>query len=173
MKIQAGKFYRTRDGRKVGPIEPYHGMAKALYPYVFGQYRWTEEGTSGNLTIMDLVAEWIDPAAMVELPADVTPWAGGDCPVDPHAYVSVWLRGAAPNPPRAAHDLEWRHTGHADDIIGYRVLWAPAVKRSGEVWVNIYPGLASAFITREQAEERAGLARIACVRVEWTEGDGL
>ena len=53
----------------------------------------------------------------------------------------------------------------------------PEPKRSGEVWVNIY-AIESAmhfngYTTREQADYNALSKRLACVRVTWTEGDGL
>jgi hypothetical protein len=72
MQIEAGKFYRTRDGRKVGPISHYstspskHWTAPELegawapYWYADGQF-WPEgaeskPGTEGR----DLVEEWAD-----------------------------------------------------------------------------------------------------------------
>jgi len=70
LKIEAGKFYRTRDGRKVGPIERMRG----LDPYVWrgridGAFRssslWQESGLNSPKfspeSDLDLVAEW--PAA--------------------------------------------------------------------------------------------------------------
>ena len=44
----------------------------------------------------------------------------------------------------------------------------------GECWANIYPaGTPAAHSTREQADKHAGHDRIACVRVEYEEGEGL
>lgn len=176
MKIQAGKFYRTRDGRKVGPMRNSDRGSSGAYPFVAthtGQ-SWTADGhywVSGTLpSPADLIAEW------VELPADVTPWAGGDCPVNPEAYVLVWRRGRVPLRIEA-RTIRWDNTGSDGDIIGYQVLWAPAVKRSGERWVNIfiYDGgkeYGVFYHTRAQADaDDAG--RIACIHMTWTEGDGL
>lgn len=66
LKIKAGRFYKTRDGRKVGPMSAWHGLGS-------GEYHWTnvddpekgrlwrEDGTSGRLMPEhDLIAEWID-----------------------------------------------------------------------------------------------------------------
>lgn len=51
----------------------------------------------------------------------------------------------------------------------------PEPKRSGEVWVNIYPGGIAHYVcgTRLEADQAAADTRIACVRVPWTEGEGL
>lgn len=43
-----------------------------------------------------------------------------------------------------------------------------------EMWVNCYPGLSSyGYPTRAQADAHAAPYRIACVRVVYTEGEGL
>lgn len=80
MKIEAGKFYRTRDGRKVGPIERGHYPTPSRYWQAPGgaitapsgrgllQY-WTDDGQywprespnwSEDSAAVDLVAEWSD-----------------------------------------------------------------------------------------------------------------
>lgn len=46
--------------------------------------------------------------------------------------------------------------------------------RKGEYWVNIYPDRAGLpQETRELADAFAKKDRLACIRLEWTEGDGL
>lgn len=45
--------------------------------------------------------------------------------------------------------------------------------KSGELWVNIYPNRAHNYETKKLADEYADSDRLACVRVEWTEGEGL
>lgn len=48
------------------------------------------------------------------------------------------------------------------------------VPQRGECWVNIYPiGVPATHHTKEQADEYARSDRIACVRVEYEEGEGL
>ena len=37
-------------------------------------------------------------------------------------------------------------------------------------WVNVYP---TTHVTREEADERALPSRIACIRIEFEEGEGL
>lgn len=76
------------------------------------------------------------------------------------------------------HDsvLEWNHEGERPfpgksilDLINI-----PEPKRSGEVWVNFYPnGNSGVCSSREYADKCAYVGRLACVRVPWTEGDGL
>jgi hypothetical protein len=56
-----------------------------------------------------------------------------------------------------------------------RIYNAPAPKRKFVRWVNMYEGTDN-FKTRENADDDAqsfGDKRIACVRVEFEEGDGL
>lgn len=48
------------------------------------------------------------------------------------------------------------------------------VPERGECWVNIYPDdIPNAHPTRERADRHARHGRIACVRVEYEEGEGL
>ncbi|MGF0520616.1 hypothetical protein ACQEDT_03815 [Agrobacterium pusense] len=68
LKIEAGKFYKTRDGRKVGPVrlKATHGSDG---PYrIDGLWNYLENGLVGSISNGDhkddLIAEWIDkPAA--------------------------------------------------------------------------------------------------------------
>lgn len=68
MKIEAGKYYKTRDGRKVGPIqygqEPYEDGTTAPWPYKSGAFWYKENGYScpgiadHHQDQDDLVSEW-------------------------------------------------------------------------------------------------------------------
>ncbi|QIX21448.1 hypothetical protein FOB41_10030 [Agrobacterium pusense] len=68
LKIEAGRFYKTRDGRKVGPVrlKATHGSDG---PYrIDGLWNYLENGLVGSISNGDhkddLIAEWIDkPAA--------------------------------------------------------------------------------------------------------------
>lgn len=60
----------------------------------------------------------------------------------------------------------------------YDLINRPAPKRHGEVWANIYSSrttdeAVNVHTTRDEADRAAGRNRLACVRVEWTEGEGL
>ncbi len=70
LKIEAGKFYKTRDGRKVGPmlVDSWH---ESQYGWTVDHYfesrmgkAWRSDGTfdstKGRENIADLVAEWVD-----------------------------------------------------------------------------------------------------------------
>lgn len=64
IKIKAGKFYKTRDGRKVGPIvvSSYgRGCWTEAFPSIT-KYPWNLDGTFlGNVeSSLDLIAEWVD-----------------------------------------------------------------------------------------------------------------
>lgn len=62
VKIEAGKYYRTRDGQKMGPISR---RKSVLYPWHDDSGgKWTKEGNFwhfGQESNLDLIAECTDP----------------------------------------------------------------------------------------------------------------
>lgn len=63
MKLEAGKYYRTRDGRKVGPITLFESNQKKYFHVIDGRAWWMDgyciKGeTQGRGS--DLIAEWTD-----------------------------------------------------------------------------------------------------------------
>lgn len=86
MKIEAGKFYRTRDGQKVGPVRRGDEHSKARYWEVLGDFpngarrAWHEDGMFWPIGSpcrddenagYDIIAEWTD---MPDLTALTTPY---------------------------------------------------------------------------------------------------
>lgn len=76
LQLEAGKFYRTRAGRKVGPATQWDGYA-VLYPecrWVIDGVLYQDDGTfaDGGYSVNDLIAEWVD-----EPPASEAPTAAG------------------------------------------------------------------------------------------------
>jgi len=81
MQIQEGRFYRARDGRKVGPMRK-DAYGNKRRPFAVDHETrsflddicgalWTEEGESDSGEYLNLVSEWTDPApapAKVGLP---------------------------------------------------------------------------------------------------------
>lgn len=68
LAIEAGKTYRARDGRKVGPIEKWMGEARCFRSTGSGAGGlWKPDGSAyykGAKDSPDLIAEWVDePAA--------------------------------------------------------------------------------------------------------------
>ena len=73
LTIETGKYYRTRDGRKVGPMVGGRDKKRTGYPWTDkGENhdgRWADCGEDGESCLMgptdgDLIAEWTDePAA--------------------------------------------------------------------------------------------------------------
>lgn len=70
---------------------------------------------------------------MTELPEGYTSHDGGECPVEPGAWLHVIFRGEA-DPTKGvlrefefghAGTLAWHHDGEADDIIAYRIIPTP------------------------------------------------
>jgi len=68
LKIEAGKYYKTRDGRKVGPISRVRGGEGDYYwsdgKSLFGQFthNWSREGYSSSYHGLDIIAEWKNEA---------------------------------------------------------------------------------------------------------------
>lgn len=81
MKIEVGKYYRTRDGRKVGPIG-YNPNITNYGKFFSGETFWDEFGRlyqATKETDHDLIAEWTEPetGTLAELdvkPGDVVEW---------------------------------------------------------------------------------------------------
>lgn len=67
VEIREGGFYRTRDGRKVGPARPADDYAYGLgYKWSLGvEWYYQDNGIAGNGTHEphDLIAEWTDEPA--------------------------------------------------------------------------------------------------------------
>jgi len=69
MKLEAGKYYITRDGRKVGPMNPYNSW-RGLHPWQCGRLLWSADGISyeGRQPEQDIIAEWKDETLKKEEP---------------------------------------------------------------------------------------------------------
>lgn len=65
IKLEVGKYYRTRDGRKVGPMRNDAGLIR--YPWDCDNTRhfYNNIGSADDGPKYDLIAEWVDdvPAA--------------------------------------------------------------------------------------------------------------
>lgn len=71
MQLEVGKYYKTRDGRKVGPMHMTGRKEKNMEFDDGSGYGWTKCGTRFN-TIpdgSDLIAEWTDEPAQTYLTA--------------------------------------------------------------------------------------------------------
>jgi hypothetical protein len=71
--LEAGKFYRTRDGRKVGPMTVWDNEVEHSFDSAGGERIWRPDGTS--VYEPDIVAEWIEPLATA---APAEPWTDFD-----------------------------------------------------------------------------------------------
>ena len=72
MQLEVGKYYKTRDGRKVGPMYK-TGSKDSNMEFDDGSGNgWTKHGTLLNTcqNERDLIAEWHDAAAPVTLSAE-------------------------------------------------------------------------------------------------------
>lgn len=75
MKIEEGKYYRTRDGHMVGPMRRWHDSAPHPWKDDTGTstHIWRDDGTSGYDGTPQLVGEWIDEPETPKLWRDMTP----------------------------------------------------------------------------------------------------
>ena len=114
LKIEAGKFYRTRDGRKVGPIYEVRGDGVAYWSgsehdgeiccFSNGKIRLGKVECGG-----DLIAEWTDAhpeiGTLQELdvkPGDVVIYSGPDAPSgNTQRTISHW----------SSKDAAWKYVG--------------------------------------------------------------
>ena len=76
MKIENGKFYRTRDGQKMGPmnVPPKDKHWSDLVIADCHAMGWCEGGAyyKGEIGDLDLIAEWSDAPAKLMIPLPVT-----------------------------------------------------------------------------------------------------
>jgi len=71
------------------------------------------------------------------------------------------------------HTARWRADGMSVTLDRRLHLVPP--KRGGTMWVNFYDDGRTTHHSRERADEFASINghRLACIEVNWTEGDGL
>ncbi len=90
---------------------------------------------------------------------------GNTCPVDGEAVVTVWGDYEAVTSAKAM-DFYWR------DVTHFMVLEYPPEKKAR--WLNVYEnGTSGFYTTRETADRYATVGRTACLKVEYTDGEGL
>lgn len=121
LKIEAGKYYRTRDGRKVGPAKPYADYWHVMVGAVWNGYRenglWgCREATYGAGGVpLDLIAEWTDT------PADDTPVLFRD--MTPAEKGALLLANHEGKPIQCFVNGEWIRKSHGvwSKVHAYRV----------------------------------------------------
>lgn len=73
MKIKSGHYYRTSDGRKVGPMTGEEYLEGGLCEKLGDERMWRYDGTHKNEPEMssadDLIAEWTDEPTTPDLAA--------------------------------------------------------------------------------------------------------
>ena len=70
MQLEEGKYYKTRDGRKVGPmIDLDNGSSDPWKAYLPGEEitYWHDSGSHwGDIRPSDLIAEWTDELTAID-----------------------------------------------------------------------------------------------------------
>jgi hypothetical protein len=89
MKIEAGKFYRTRDGRKIGPMKKGHGGVEHKWIVEFGDgMSWKPDGTSAHCA--DLIAEWTEGPVREVTRKEIVPGVYGRLCIDAPLYEDIF-----------------------------------------------------------------------------------
>ena len=111
MKLEVGKYYRTRNGLRIGPCQPHDGTDDWQFnvPLPCGAERWhREDGESIGTDAFDIIAEWTDePAPEIANPNkyarkingasvdvyDILRAFGVTCPAAQHAIKKLLMPG--------------------------------------------------------------------------------
>jgi hypothetical protein len=108
LKIEAGKYYRTRDGRKVGPVTDRGGY------FVANDWHYNSSGECGRRgrhnpadnwrDDSDLIAEWVDEPVKAAAPVPFIKWSDifSTAPVAKPAIVAL-IENGQPKPSAAPH----------------------------------------------------------------------
>ena len=89
------------------------------------------------------------------------------CPVDGEATVTVWFESGNTGS-ATAKQVCW----FCGTITHFMVLEYPPEKHVR--WINVYGNRASSlYKTREEADKYATLGRTACIKVKYTDGEGI
>lgn len=89
LTIEPGKFYKTRDGRKVGPARSYKSSVYPMCPWEVGGILYQNDGAFADLDGLsrhDLISEWADE------PTDTTGYTVPLCAYEESEAVGVSLR---------------------------------------------------------------------------------
>lgn len=146
MKIEVGKFYKTRDGEKRGPMK-YDSVFRK--PWYANNECWLEDGSSADNSEHDLIAPWTDERRKTEngihvddlfklMECDasrgILTWkprapdqfkGGEDCPTKPWVtWNSRYAGTAALNAVDGSGYLHGQVKGQR--VVAHRVIWAMA-----------------------------------------------
>jgi len=93
------------------------------------------------------------------------------CPVPDGTKVTIWLESDV-SITRVAKSCSWHDQVHVDAITHFLVHKYPPEKHTA--WLNAYPdGSYAPHDTEEDAGRHAAGDRLACIKIKWTEGEGL
>ena len=149
LKIEAGKYYRTRDGRKVGPMERDEVDGKDWREKDNGAHLWYDDGSSWSDDCeRDLIAEWQDqPARTVttngrhyDLTKLETPF--GLLPKPVQEALRAWPHG-------------WEYYGTVMNPHGWANVGNP-------IWNNV---------TTYRAKPAPAETRVKCIRASFADSD--
>ncbi|PCJ24132.1 MAG: hypothetical protein COA96_10325 [SAR86 cluster bacterium] len=99
--------------------------------------------------------------------------ADSACPVDHGTKVAIWMTGkcVVMHTCQVDENLSWQTNGGAT-ITHFLVTSYPPEKH--KAWVNVYSNSdMRPNYSKERADQCANDKRRACIKIEWTEGEGL
>ena len=174
IKLEAGKTYLDREGKKHGPLVHVPEEFDTIFEYslVGGNFTWRKDGRVYNNSenIRDLIEEVVEvETTMRNSPnwndGTIHGWNGGECPVHPETVVGYWLRAGFAGEGTAKY-WDWDHKDSDNDIIAFRVVKPYVEPRV--IWVNEYKYEVAAHETEEKAKRQAQsqATRIAVKYVE-------
>lgn len=67
----------------------------------------------------------------------------------------------------------WSECGSCNNVFADSIIAPWTEPKKGTVWVNVYDDYFMTYTTRDYADRHAVSGRLACVSVNWTEGEGL
>lgn len=156
LKIEAGKKYRTRDGSEVEILRT--GL-NTNSDNVLGILT-RENGIQSVVTYTESGSYYVDGQDMLDLISEITSEEGDDYP-----FSIEIVDGPDKGIVREVRE-------HTDLPRGWAFRILPTKPPKRVVWMNVYEQDEAAFLhkSRKEAERNASPRRIACIRVEFEEG---
>lgn len=92
------------------------------------------------------------------------------CPVPEEAKVTLWFNYGDVESLTNSHCRDWDRRNASKIITHFMVTEYPPEKHTA--WVNVYSDIGR-YPTKEAANLHSGDNCVACIEIEWTEGEGL
>jgi hypothetical protein len=115
IKIEEGKYYLDRKGRKIGPIQRVNIAGPIPYPFKANTYTYAESGehSLSATNALDLIEEWVDEPQWVDGHAETAAYTLGN-DLEMRRINGVWEHRILKRKPVVEPVfLYWNKGGHA------------------------------------------------------------